>query len=86
VCAHQSTGGAIAGARRWTSRDEGASWRPVANLREVGEGRVQAHQPAGRPSDDAAVSLRVEAWDSHGNHIEQEIIRAYATHTAGPPR
>ncbi|MPZ26252.1 MAG: S8 family serine peptidase [Micromonosporaceae bacterium] len=68
----------VAGARLWVSYDDGDSWleRPV---RPLGEGEFQAVLPFRPPAGADFASLRVEAWDTDGNRIEQEITRAVTT-------
>jgi subtilisin family serine protease/Tol biopolymer transport system component len=72
--------GAIAGARLWTSSDDGASWRQRSG-RPLGGGRFRF---AVDSRDGDFTSLRVEAWDAAQNRIEQEIIRAYALPSRQP--
>jgi subtilisin family serine protease len=67
----------IAGARLWTSYDDGETWRPRAG-RDLGEGRFEFFLDIRDPVETSGfVSLRVEAWDADDNRIEQEIIRAW---------
>ena len=70
---------AIAGAKLWYSTDDGATWR-TARLKgagERGEYRATLDLPSlGRTS--GAVSLKVEAWDTAGNRVEQTTTRAFA--------
>ncbi|MPZ54196.1 MAG: S8 family serine peptidase [Acidimicrobiia bacterium] len=67
----------IAGARLWTSYDDGETWRRRAG-RGLGDGRFEFRLDARDPLETTGfVSLRVEAWDSNDNRIEQEIIRAW---------
>jgi subtilisin family serine protease/Tol biopolymer transport system component len=75
--AEGAAGAPIAGARLWTSDDDGASWRERPG-RSQGAGRFTFRLDA-RDRDETSgfTSLRVEAWDADGNRIEQEIIRAY---------
>jgi subtilisin family serine protease len=81
---HQAGAGGppIAGARLWTSYDDGATWRERA-ARDLGEGQFEFLLDVRDPVDTSGfVSLRVEAWDVDGNRIEQEITRAWQL----PPR
>lgn len=69
--------------RLWTSRDDGATWEQ-RNGHAQGGGRYRfpladVHGVGG------FVSLRAEAFDSGGNRIDQEIIRAYAVPEQIPP-
>ena len=74
----ETKGAAIAGARLWTSYDDGKTWNEVKNLRALGKGKYQATLNEQNPKKTSGYgSLKVEAWDQDGNRIEQEIIRAY---------
>jgi subtilisin family serine protease/Tol biopolymer transport system component len=73
---------AIAGARLWTSYDDGTTWQQ-RNGDALGDGRYRFLLDSRDPIETSGfVSLKVEAWDTDGNRIEQEIIRGYAL----PPR
>lgn len=74
---HHADGPAVAGARLWTSFDDGQSWQRRPG-HDRGEGRFEFYLPA-RPPDGGSghVSVRLEAWDVDGNRIEQEITRAW---------
>ncbi|HEY0700558.1 MAG TPA: hypothetical protein VGD43_22475, partial [Micromonospora sp.] len=67
----------VAGANVWVSYDDGATWqaRPVQNR---GDGHFRAILTA-RDAEDTSgfVSLRIEAWDTANNRIEQEVTRAW---------
>jgi subtilisin family serine protease/Tol biopolymer transport system component len=75
IAVRHQTGAAVAGARLWTSDDDGATWR-ARHGRQLGSGRYRFSLDSGARD---YVSLRVEAWDAAGNRVEQEITRAYAT-------
>jgi hypothetical protein len=64
--------GAIAGATLAVSYDDGTTWQPVP-LTAAGTGWA-ASFTAPRIG---YVSLKATAWDSVGNRVEQEVIRAY---------
>jgi subtilisin family serine protease len=67
----------IAGARVWYSTDDGATWR-TAPLSGGKDGRytIRADYPA-LAATSGAVSVKVEAWDSTGNRLEQTTLRAF---------
>lgn len=71
----------IAGARLWYSTDDGAHWTP-ATLKPTGDdGRYRTtvvYPPLS--STTGAVSLKVQAWDTGGNTIEQTTKRAFDLH------
>ncbi|HEY8471048.1 MAG TPA: S8 family serine peptidase [Natronosporangium sp.] len=68
---------AVAGARLWVSYDDGESWRSRP-VRSLGGGRFEAVLPFRGPIGGSGyASVRVEAWDTAGNRIEQEVIRAW---------
>ncbi|MGH3683370.1 MAG: hypothetical protein ACRDT2_24350, partial [Natronosporangium sp.] len=73
-----AAGPPVAGVRLWVSYDDGQTWleRPV---RSLGGDRFQSMLPYRGPVGAGFASLRVEAWDTGGNRIEQEIIRALTT-------
>ncbi len=65
--------GRIAGAALSVSYDDGATWRPVPLAGSKG-GDWTASFVAPR---NGFVSLKARAWDSAGNAVTQEVIRAY---------
>jgi hypothetical protein len=65
--------GRIAGAALSVSYDDGVTWLP-ASLTGGAGGGWSASFVAPR---DGYVSLRARAWDSAGNAVTQEVIRAY---------
>jgi subtilisin family serine protease/Tol biopolymer transport system component len=74
-------GAPIAGARLWTSYDDGASWRQRPG-NALGDGRYEFVLDS---RDGELASLKVEAWDAGGNRVEQEIIDAFRLPTHLPP-
>ena len=66
--------GRIAGATLQVSTDDGHTWRP-ADLTRSGSGFTAAFDAPNH----GYVSLRATAWDTAGNKITQEVIRAYGT-------
>lgn len=70
--------GRVNGLTVWASTDGGATWQPARTYR-AGHDRfaVQVEHPR-LDRTDGFVWLRTEAWDSHGNTVEQLIERAYA--------
>ena len=59
------------------STDDGRTWRTVKLSRpRPGVGRYRAGLPAGTLPPGGALSLRISAADTAGNHTEQTIIRA----------
>lgn len=78
VISHQDAGlPEVAGARVWVSYDDGGTWRERP-VRDRGDGQFEVRLP-GRPATGAgdAVSVRVEAWDTAGNRVDQEVLRAW---------
>jgi subtilisin family serine protease len=67
--------GTVAGARLWASYDDGTSWRRVT-LHRTGTGSWTMTIPQ-QASASGTLSLRAKAWDTKGNSITQEVIRAY---------
>jgi len=65
--------GKIAGGQLWVSSDDGRTYHPVA-LAKTSAGNWTAAFTA--PAH-GYVTLRAMAWDSLGNSITQEVIRAY---------
>ncbi|OLF05207.1 hypothetical protein BLA60_37245 [Actinophytocola xinjiangensis] len=68
---------AIGGVRLWYSTDDGRTWK-VAKLRgakEPGTYRATLDLPALKRTS-GAVSLKVEAWDTAGNRLDQTTTRA----------
>jgi hypothetical protein len=62
------------------SYDSGAAWAAVPRLLTGHNGQFRVLLP--RPGKtDGYVSLKVDAWDTHGSRISQTIIRAYALPT-----
>jgi subtilisin family serine protease len=57
------------------SGDDGTTWRP-ARVAATGAGKFTATFPT--PRGATHISLRANATDSHGNTVEQTVIRAYA--------
>ena len=55
------------------STDDGATWQPSKVKAEHGGYDATVRNP-----DSGFVSLRVKAWDTDGNQVEQTLIRAYA--------
>lgn len=75
---HQSgwNGARIAGMRVRASTDDGAHWASVhVTPHRNGAYDVRLDRALTRHAD--FVSLRVEAWDSAGNKVEQTVIRAF---------
>lgn len=67
----------IAGMRVWTSTDDGATWQGAdVDRGRDGEFTVRTSYPRGA-SATGGVSLKVEAWDSAGNRVEQVLDRAF---------
>ncbi|QNE75235.1 hypothetical protein F0344_11995 [Streptomyces finlayi] len=60
----------LAGAKLWTSYDDGATWRQVRLDGDL-DGTI------GNPAKAGFVSLRVQATDADGNTVEQTVTRAY---------
>ncbi|WP_433293913.1 S8 family serine peptidase [Actinoplanes sp. CA-030573] len=60
--------GTIAGATLSVSFDDGVTWRPVPVAGGVASFTAPHH---------GFVSLRARAWDTRGNAVTQEVIRAY---------
>ncbi|MGW1886053.1 S8 family serine peptidase [Streptomyces sp. NPDC001970] len=70
------TGARIAGMRVQASTDDGGRWASVpVSARGNGTFDVRLDRPLTRHAD--FVSLRVEAWDSAGNKVEQTVVRAF---------
>ncbi|NUR87818.1 MAG: S8 family serine peptidase, partial [Nonomuraea sp.] len=67
----------VAGARLWTSTDDGATWQR-ADLRRGRDGgyTASARYPDHRATK-GAVSLRVEARDAAGNRVKETTLRAF---------
>ncbi|WP_164214805.1 S8 family peptidase [Virgibacillus sp. YIM 98842] len=60
------------------SYDDGENWTELQDAAHLGDGSFNAvlnHDNV--PESNGFVSLKIEAWDTDGNSIEQEIIRAY---------
>ena len=69
----------IGGLKLWVTYDDGATWKPIQSVQSLGGGRFRATLDQRDPLEtNGYVGLRTEAWDSAGNRIEQEIVRAYA--------
>lgn len=66
--------GTIEGATLQISYDEGATWQEV-NLEATGNDTFKTNFRTHRNA--TSVSIKATAWDSEGNRIEQEIIRAF---------
>jgi subtilisin family serine protease len=69
--------GRILGMTLDVSFDDGATWRP-AQLSRAADGWSADFQAPNQ----GYVSLRASAWDSAGNKITQEVIRAYGLQTS----
>ncbi|PIB12326.1 hypothetical protein B1C81_02705 [Streptomyces sp. HG99] len=70
------TGARIAGMRVQASADDGTHWTSVpVSAREDGTYDVRLDRGLTRHAD--FVSLRVKAWDSAGNEVEQTVVRAF---------
>jgi len=72
----------IAGLKLWLSYDQGKNWRSVV-VRPQGNGNYEAlaiHLPA-RLRASNQVSLRVEAWDTAGNRVDQVTRDAFTLQT-----
>ena len=55
------------------------TWKAVQNVHDLGDARFRALLDRRDPSEtNGYVGLKTEAWDTAGNRIEQEIVRAYA--------
>lgn len=55
------------------STDDGATWQPAKV-----KAKHRGYDATVRNPDSGFVSLRVKAWDTDGNQVEQTLIRAYA--------
>lgn len=66
--------GRIAGASLQVSTDDGRTWRPADLTRSGSDWTAAFDAP-----NHGYVSLRATAWDTAGNKITQEVIRAYGT-------
>jgi subtilisin family serine protease len=77
VAAHQGAlgQGSIAGLRVWTSADRGAHWQD-AGVTSRGNGNFSVTVKNPKRSN-SPIWLRMEAWDSKGNLVEQTIEGAY---------
>ncbi|MGW2206621.1 hypothetical protein [Streptomyces sp. NPDC001774] len=70
-------GPAVAGIKAWASYDDGATWTQV-RTEKTGPGKVRAIVRHPDASDDVGfVTLRVRAWDTAGNSVDQTVVRAY---------
>ena len=67
-------GGSVRGARLSVSFDDGGTWQRVRLTRT---GAVTWSTNVRAPAGVEAVSLRTVAWDSAGNRVRQEVVRAY---------
>ncbi len=65
--------GEIEGATLKASFDEGKTWKEVKLERE-GDSFITTITS---PRDASSVSIKATGWDTKGNHISQEIIKAY---------
>ncbi|MEH1164090.1 S8 family serine peptidase [Micromonospora sp. CPCC 205539] len=72
---------AIAGLKLWKSTDEGRTWEPVQVKRDR-TGSYLATTTYGHAAG-KKVSLKVEAWDTAGNRLEQTTLRAFTLRTTG---
>ncbi|MFU8854839.1 S8 family serine peptidase [Micromonospora sp. SL1-18] len=72
-------GGAIAGAKVSISYDDGVTWQERPTKVTPGAGNFQAilDSTAAGDTPTGYASVRVEAWDTNNNRIEQEITRAW---------
>lgn len=63
----------------WISYNDGEDWEEVIDLETDDNGTFTAMVEDRKDNRDGSgyVSLKIEAWDSEQNGIEQEIIRAY---------
>lgn len=68
----------IAGMKVWVSYDGGQTWSKARHVRAIGDGgyRVLVKHP--KTHGGGFVSLRVRAWDTAGNAVDQTVIHAYA--------
>jgi subtilisin family serine protease len=69
-------GGSVRGVTLALSYDDGATWKPLW-LKRATSGGWQATVAYPRSARGGYVSLKATAWDSKGNRVVQEIIRAY---------
>ncbi len=64
----------------WFSIDDGQKWIPALVLKSGGAGNYWTPFPV-LPHRQQEISIKVEAWDSDGNRIQQEITRAFGINT-----
>jgi hypothetical protein len=70
-------GPTIAWLKLWVSTDDGATWEQ-ARVKPRGKGVFEADVRYPKLSQTTgAVSLKAEAWDFAGNHVEQTLKRAF---------
>ncbi|MFB7368367.1 S8 family serine peptidase [Streptomyces sp. NPDC056222] len=70
-------GPAVAGIKAWVSYDDGGTWTQ-ARTERAGSGKVRATVRHPEATGEAGfVTLRVRAWDSAGNGVDQTVVRAY---------
>jgi hypothetical protein len=76
--------GRIAGLRLWSSTDAGLSWHSADTTAQADDRYlVTVAHPAAVSGASAAVWLKVEAWDSSGNRVQQLVRGAYTLLRAG---
>jgi len=72
--------GGFSSARRpdvWVTYDDGVTWKAIQRVQSLGDGRFRATLDRRDPLEtNGNVGLNTEAWDTAGNRIVQEIIRA----------
>ncbi|MGK5671891.1 S8 family serine peptidase [Micromonospora sp. URMC 106] len=68
----------LAGVRMWTSPDGGRTWKP-ASVKAGPDHTFQVtyQNPKAADTTNATVSLKLEAWDTDGNRVEQVVRDAY---------
>ncbi|MFI1393616.1 hypothetical protein [Streptomyces sp. NPDC020681] len=71
------SGPRIARLQLWTSTDDGVHWTEARHLDSGGHGSYTARVDHSRTPAGSHVSLRVKAWDTAGNAVEQTVLRAY---------
>jgi hypothetical protein len=74
----------VAGLKLWVSTDDGAHWKPATVKRDHGNTFTASTTYPDFSNTTGAVSLKVEAWDTNGNRIEQTSTRAFALRDTRP--